>query len=212
MTGNQNCFAFVGKAAEDFYDFVGAFGIYRVSWFIGQENLRIVDEGIEDLSFWFIPALPAKIPAGLRVAYATFKSKVPQIANAYSTKPEFVQNIVNFFKKKANDGLKKETESNAPRIQNTPQEVMDYIKGLTDKKGYILNRGNTKDGYHYYEVMKKFTYKGRDFRKGEYISRDTRHHEIEHFRDKDYHYGALDPVKGNLKPGSQVPERRLHLK
>ena len=45
MTGNQNCFAFVGKAAEDFYDFVGAFGIYRVGWFIGQENLRIVDEG-----------------------------------------------------------------------------------------------------------------------------------------------------------------------
>ena len=104
-----------------------------------------------------------------------------------------------------------ETESNAPRIQNTPQEVMDYIKGLMDKKGYILNRGKTKDGYHYYEVMKKFTYKGRDFRKGEYISRDTRHHEIEHFRDKDYHYGALDPVKGNLKPKSRKPERKLHI-
>jgi hypothetical protein len=45
VAGNQNGFAFVGKAAEDFYDFVGAFGIYRVGWFIGQENLRIVDEG-----------------------------------------------------------------------------------------------------------------------------------------------------------------------
>ena len=55
---------------------------------------KLVDEGIEDLSFWFIPALPAKIPAGLRVAYTTFKSKVLQIANAYSSKPEFVQNIV----------------------------------------------------------------------------------------------------------------------
>ena len=80
----------------------------------------------------------------------------------------------NFFKKKASENTK-------PRIQNTKQEVMDYIKGLTDKKGYILNRRKTKDGYHYYEVMKNFTYKGNEFKRGHYISRDTKHHEIEWF-------------------------------
>ena len=121
---------------------------------------------------------------------------------------DFPDLCCNFFSKKAgkNTGLNK-----APRIQNTKQEVMDYIKGLTEQKNLILNRGKTNDGYHYYEIMRKFVYKGREFKKGEYISRDTRHHEIEHFRDKDYHYGALDPVKGNLKPGSRKPERKLHI-
>ena len=147
-------------------------------------------------------------------AFAYIQPKYEKIAYKLSDRAgKLYRKAEDFFKKKANAGLKKGTDSNAlkPRIQNTPQEVMDYIKGLTDKKGYILNRCKTKDGYHYYEVMKKFEYKGIKFQKGEYISRDTRHHEIEYFRNKNTHIGALDPVTGKLKPKSRKPERKLHI-
>lgn len=171
---------------------------------------KIVDEGIEDLSFWFIPALPAKIPNGLRVAYATFKAKVPQIAKAYSAKPEFVRNIVNFFKKKANDGLKKSAENNAPRVQATHGDADKYLNGLKDK-GVLGKKGVTKDGHEYYQFTKKCEYKGIKFKKDEYISRDTQHHEWEYFRNPKTHNGAIDPIKGLLDESKAVPGRTLKL-
>lgn len=36
------------------------------------------------------------------------------------------------------------------------------------------------------------------FKKGEYISRDTQHHEWEYFRNPKDHNGAIDPIKGDL--------------
>ncbi len=111
----------------------------------------------------------------------------------------------NFFKKKA-------SENTRLRIQNTKGEADGYIKGLTDQKGWVLNRGKTKDDHHYYEVMKKFTYKGTEFKRGDYISRDTMHHEIEWFRGKNVHKGALDPVTGKLKPDSIDFFKKLKVK
>ena len=139
---------------------------------------------------------------------------VPKLGKLITTlgSVELARQFQILYKKTSDDGLKKGTESNAPRVQNTKGEADEYIKGLTDQKGWVLNRGNTKDGYHYYEVMKKFEYKGITFKRGQYISRDTKHHEIEWFRNKNEHLGAIDPVTGQLKPGKIDYSRRLKIK
>ena len=103
-------------------------------------------------------------------------------------------------------------KNDTPRIQKTKTDADNYMKGLTDQKDVLLNRGKTRDGHHYYEVMKKVEYKGNKFKPGEYLSRDTEKHEIEWFRDKDYHKGALDPVTGILKPNSRRANRILKIK
>ena len=177
------------------------------------QEQRVVDEGIEDMSFWFIPALPAKIPAGLKVAFATFSSKVPQIAGAYSRKPEFVQDFINFFKKKTNDGLKKGAESNAPklRIQSTRTDADKYLQELKDK-GVLSDKRIAKDGREYYEFRRNCEHHGIKFKKGQYIERDTQHHEWEYFQNKNTHKGAIDPLTGKLNTRKYSPGRTLKIK
>jgi hypothetical protein len=91
--------------------------------------------------------------------------------------------------------------SSKGRIENTPQEVRGYFQGLRDMK--VLGKGRpTKDRHWAYEILKDCKYKGVQFKKGQFVSRDNKHHEVEWFRDKDYHLGALEPKGGTLyKPG-----------
>ena len=57
--------------------------------------------------------------------------------------------------------------------------------------------------YPDHDIFKKeCEYSGQTFRKGDYISRDTLHHEWEWFRGVKEHKGAIDPITGRLKPGS----------
>ena len=69
-----------------------------------------------------------------------------------------------------------------------------------------------KDGREYFEIQKKCEYNGIKFKKGQFLERDTMHHEWEYFQNKDTHLGAIDPVRGELKQNSQVPGRKLHVK
>ena len=103
-------------------------------------------------------------------------------------------------------------ESKVERIAVTKLDVERYLEDLMNQKGVLLNRGKTLDGHHYYEVMKKIEYKGVTFKPGDYISRDTLHHEIEWFRGTTIHRGAIDPLTGIVKQGSVEKSRVLKIK
>ena len=154
-----------------------------------------------------VTALTNYFTRGALGAYAIPETLAVAKASKFLRK-DFPDLCTNFFSKKAgkNTGLNK-----APRIQNTKEQVDDYINGLLDKK-VLINRGKTKDGYHYYEFVKKAEYKGVKFRTGDYVSKDMLHNEIEWFRGKDVHKGALDPVSGKIKFKSVSPSRTLKLK
>ncbi len=111
-------------------------------------------------------------------------------------------------KGKAKGGFKSQTG----RIINTAADADKYLNGLLGNKGVLRNCGKTLDGHHYYAVMQKIEYCGEKFKPGDYISRDTLHHEIEWFRGKDNHRGAIDVLTGKVKPGSADKSRRLKVK
>ena len=83
----------------------------------------------------------------------------------------------------------------AARIAATRADADKYLKGLQDMKA-LGQKQIARDGREYYEFVDKCEYRGIKFKKGQFIERDTAHHEWEYFRDKDTHLGALDPIKG----------------
>jgi len=106
---------------------------------------------------------------------------------------------------------------------NEPEAKARNTSTLVDLDRYINNLmvecpkclrycGQTRDKYNYYEVMKKCEYRGIYFKKGDYISEDHLHFEIEWFRGKDYHMGAINVLTGVLKDKSRKPNRRLLIK
>ena len=56
--------------------------------------------------------------------------------------------------------------------------------------------GKTLDGHLYYRIEKKCEYMGIEFKKGEYISLDTKHWEW--FGKNKRHKGAISPLSGGL--------------
>ena len=122
---------------------------------------------------------------------------------------ELYRQYINFSKKHTNGGLKNSLgESAKPRVQATRTDADKYLQGLKDK-GVLGQKGITKDGHEYYQFIKKCEYKGVRFKKGEYISRDTRHHEWEYFMNPKRHNGAIDPIKGDVY---KHPDARKSLK
>ena len=111
-------------------------------------------------------------------------------------------------KGKAKGGFKSQTG----RVVATKVDADKYLSGLTSKKNVLSRKGITLDGYEYYKFEEKCEYMGRTFKKGDYISRDTLHHEWEYFQNKDTHLGAIDPLTGKIKPRSQVKGRKLNVK
>ena len=145
-------------------------------------------------------------------AYAVAKTvvvpRLGQIATAMGVS-ELYRQYINFSKKHTNGGLKNSLgESAKPRVQATRTDADKYLQGLKDK-GVLGQKGITKDGHEYYQFIKKCEYKGVRFKKGEYISRDTRHHEWEYFMNPKRHNGAIDPIKGDVY---KHPDARKSLK
>ncbi len=145
-------------------------------------------------------------------AYAVAKTvvvpRLGQIATAIGAS-ELYRRYISFSKKHNNDGLKKGTETNAPRLQATRGDADKYLQGLK-YKGVLGKKGTTKDGHEYYQFVKKCEYKGMKFKNGEYISRDTQHHDWEYFRNPKTHNGAIDPIRGDIYK-DPVPGRSLKL-
>lgn len=148
------------------------------------------------------------------VQNALIKWHSPELvtSNGLHIKPSKLTHEERFNISYAKKAGKSTSQKAAQRISATRLDVDTYLKGLTDQKGVLLNRGKTLDGHHYYEVMKKAEYKGITFKPGDYISRDTLHHEIEWFRGTNYHRGAIDPMSGELNLGKIDTGRILKIK
>jgi hypothetical protein len=133
---------------------------------------------------------------------------VGRVATAIGVE-EIYRRVTNFFSEKASEG-NKDSGSSKERIQNSPQEVGNYFQEL--KKLNVLGKGKrTTDGHWAYEIVKDFSYKGEKFQKGNFISRDRLHHEIEWFKDKNTHLGAIEP-KGGTRYKIGDPTRKLRFK
>ena len=64
--------------------------------------------------------------------------------------------------------------------------------------------GKTLDEHLYYRIEKKCEYMGIQFKKGEYISLDTRHWEWEWFGKNKKHKGAISPLSGELYKKAEI--------
>jgi hypothetical protein len=107
---------------------------------------------------------------------------------------EIYKQLTNFFKKGLG-GDKSGTSKE--RIQSTPQDADRYINGLKEK-GALGEKQVSLDGREYYEVTQKINHNGVKFRKGDYISRDTLHHEWEWFRGVKTHRGPINSKTGKV--------------
>ena len=143
------------------------------------------------------------------VAQTVVLPRMGQIATAMGVS-ELYRQYINFSKKKANGGLKKASESNAPRVQATRGDADKYLNSLKNQ-GVLGKKGVTRDGHEYYQFVKKCEYKGIKFKKDEYISRDTKHHEWEYFQNKDTHLGAIDSLAGKLNTLKARADRTLKI-
>ncbi len=99
------------------------------------------------------------------------------------------------------------------RVINTPHHVDAYLQELSnlDKNPILRPCGKTKDGYEYFEFLQKCEYRGIKFKKGDYLSKDELHHELEWFRGEKIHKGVIDPNSG-IKYKDSVEGRKLKIK
>jgi hypothetical protein len=141
---------------------------------------------------------PATVPA-LVASAGRLAVPLSRVATAIGVN-EIYQQLQKFFNEKFGGGDK-------GRIQNTPQEARGYLQGLKDMN--VLGRGHRSGKYMTHEITKDCTYKGYKFKKGNIISRDTRHHEIEVFQDSKTHLGAIEPRGGTMYKGQDLA-KKLH--
>jgi hypothetical protein len=93
--------------------------------------------------------------------------------------------------------------SKPPRIVNTPEDCKKYIDNKISSK--TCQKDKVDGNKQYFKIIKKDGI----LKKGDYIYKDTKHHEIELMKsDLKIHKGAIDPKTGNLyKEG--VPGRNI---
>lgn len=96
------------------------------------------------------------------------------------------------------------------RVTAVKQDADNYINGIREK-GVLSKKGRTLDGFDYFKVEKKCEYMGQKLRKGDYLSRDTLHHEWELFRGPKNHQGAIDPLTGKLNVEKRDTSRILRI-
>jgi hypothetical protein len=156
----------------------------------------------------FPEMVPATAPA-LVASCTKLASLMGRVATGMGIEVLYKQ--INTFLKKTFNEDKAKTSTSGDRIQNTPQDADKYLSGLQSQKGLLGKKQISTDGREYYEFMQKTEYKGVRFRKGDYISRDQLHHEIEWFRGAKMHRGAIDPKTGELYKGGE-PSRILKIK
>ena len=111
---------------------------------------------------------------------------------------------VNFFNGNGPSG------SSGKRTVANSSDADRYFDGLNDEK-VLSEKIRTRDGHDCWKIEKKCEYLGQTFRKGDYISRDTLHHEWEFFRGPKNHLGAINSLTGILNTAKRDKSRVLRL-
>jgi hypothetical protein len=102
---------------------------------------------------------------------------------------EIYRRVTTFFSEKAREG-NKDSGSSKERIQNSPQDIKEFLSNKLQKG--ICEKWKPIKGRQTY----RFTRKEGKFKKDDWISHDTLHHELEWFNSKGIHKGAIDPKSG----------------
>ena len=180
---------------------------------IDQATAQNIGDGLEVGMKMLISIVPAKSMNLASNASKRLVKLTPAGGPSNGFKFKFYdENVVYKEIKPTNGKAKGGFKSQTGRIINTATDADKYLNGLLGNKGVLRNCGKTKDGHHYYQVMEQTEYMGQTYRRGDYLSRDTLHHEIEWFRDADTHKGAIDVLTGKVKPGSARANRKLKVK
>jgi hypothetical protein len=103
------------------------------------------------------------------------------------------------------DGDKDSVDSKE-HAKSTPQDVRNYVSEL--QKTGCLGPWKSYGKYRASKFIKDCTYKNFNFKKGEFISKDRLHHEIELFKDEKTHLGAIEPKNGKQYKGPD-PTKKL---
>jgi hypothetical protein len=203
----------LAEYAEDARDYI----VDRLERYLDSPVKRFIDDVVIPLAILgsilaadiMAPELiPATIP---ELVAATGRLAVPigRVAQALGA-AEIYRELTNFFKKIEGDKSGKDSGASKDRIQSTKQDADRYINGLKEK-GVLGEKQKSLDGREYYEVTQKTNHNGVRFRKGDYVSRDTLHHEWEWFRGKGYHKGAINSKTGEHYKGG-TKDRILKVK
>jgi hypothetical protein len=152
---------------------------------------------------------PQSAPETAPVLAANWARLVPVIGRAAVAlgAAEIYEGITSFFKQSFGGDKSGKDSGSSGRIQNNPQDAWNYMRGLRNLN--VLGNGHRSGKYMTHEVTKDCTYKGYQFKKGNIISRDTRHHEIEVFQDPKTHLGAIEPKYGSMYKGPD-PMKKLY--
>ncbi len=180
---------------------------------IDQATAQNIGDGLEVGMKMLISIVPAK---GMNLASNASKRLVKLTpaggpSNGFKFKfydENVVYKEIKPTKGKAKGGFKSQTG----RVVATKVDADKYLSGLTSQKNVLSRKGITLDGYEYYKFEEKCEYMGHKFKAGDYISRDTLHHEWEWFRGPKDHRGAIDPITGVLNEKKKDPKRVLKIK
>ena len=170
---------------------------------------RFIDDLVIPMTVFATQQTPYGRAATAMVATAeVVVPKLAQVATAIGATTAY-QKYSTFLSKKAG-GSEPSKAGGSDRIQATRTDADKYLQGLKDK-GVLSNKRLTKDRREYYEFTEKCEYQGSRFKKGEFIERDTQHHEWEYFKDKDTHKGAIDSITGKLNEAKARADRTLKI-
>jgi hypothetical protein len=113
--------------------------------------------------------------------------------------------IRTFFSEKAGGGKdSRDKDSSKSRIQNSPQDIKEFLADKIQKG--ICEKWKPIKGKQTY----RFTRKEGKFKKDDWFSHDTLHHELEWFNSKGTHKGAVEP-KGGAKYKPADPRKNVKM-
>ena len=138
----------IEEQKRDFYD-------------IFQRNICSPAKRFLDEYGFAISAIASAHPYGIAAigAYRTGQAVVavaPKMVKLITTlgSVELARQFQILYKKTSGDGLKKASESNAPRVQATRGNADKYLNSLKNQ-GVLGKKGVTRDGHEYYQFVKK---------------------------------------------------------
>ena len=132
--------------------------------------------------------------------------KLGQIATSIGATAAF-QRYSTFLSQKASGGDPKPRAGSrepAPRVQSTKADLDNFIQSKLDSG--ICSKWKVVDGRQTY----RFSRNDGLFKKGDLITKDTRHYEAEWWNSSGIHKGAIEPVKGTQYKGPD-PTKHLNL-
>ena len=178
----------------------------------GAENLaRYCAEGDAAIYASYLKTLDFVVDFAVKHGVCGALNKKLATANGYSARQFNLNKPREFRSGKTSGGAEYRKVKPARRV-STMDDLNRYMNDMIGvNSGALLNCGKTTDGYHYYKVNKKFTYRGITFKKGDYLSKDTQHYEVEWFSDPKTHLGAINVLSGQIYKDAD-PKRILRVK